>query len=80
MNDLMARVEAIFRDVLDDPAFVLTREASAQTVPAWDSLAHVNLVTTIEQEFDVHFALGELERLKNVGEMVDLIEAKLAAR
>jgi acyl carrier protein len=34
-------------------------------------------VSAIEQEFAVRFALGELETLKNVGEMIDLIQSKL---
>jgi acyl carrier protein len=45
-------------------------------VEGWDSLAHINLVTNIEQEFNVRFALGELAKLRNVGEMVDLILVK----
>jgi len=45
-----------------------------------DSLAHINLVSAIEQEFAVRFALGELETLKNVGEMIHLIQQKLAVQ
>jgi len=78
MADILAQLEPIFRDVLDDPKLHLTRESNAQNVDGWDSLAHINLVSAAEQEFGVRFALGELEELKNVGEMVDLIERKLA--
>jgi acyl carrier protein len=67
----------VFRDVLDDPKLVVTRHSSGYNVPGWDSLAHINLVSETEREFGVRFALGELESLKNVGDMVDLIARKL---
>lgn len=66
----------IFRDVLDTPDLHLTSGSNAQNVEGWDSLAHVNLVVAIEQHYDINFALGELQGLKNVGEMADLILIK----
>jgi len=80
MSDVLADLQPIFRDVLDDPALQITRESSAATVPNWDSLAHINLVSAIEQEFRIRFSLSELAGLKNVGDMVDLMEQKLAAK
>ena len=74
---IMDRLQPIFRDVFDNPKLVVGRSSSAETVEGWDSLAHINLVSAIEQEFKIRFALGELEQLKNVGEMVDLMERKL---
>jgi acyl carrier protein len=45
-------------------------------VEDWDSLAHINLVVAIEKRFRIKFALGELQSLKNVGDMLDLIARK----
>jgi acyl carrier protein len=78
MADLLAQLQPVFRDVLDNPALNITRESNASNVPGWDSLAHITLVSAIEQEFGIRFALGELEGLKNVGEMIDLVQQKLA--
>jgi acyl carrier protein len=80
VNDILDRLQPVFRDVFDQPSLEVRRESNAQSVAGWDSLAHINLVSAIEQEFDVHFALGELEELKNVGDMVDLIATKLSHR
>jgi acyl carrier protein len=66
--------------VLDDPSLMITRESNASTVEDWDSLAHVNLVTAIEKRYKIRFALGELQELKNVGDMIDLIQEKLATK
>lgn len=78
MADLLVQLQPIFRDILDNPNLSITRESNASNVEGWDSLAHINLISAIEQEFGIRFALGELEELKNVGDMVDLMEQKLA--
>lgn len=80
MNDILAQLQPIFQDILDQPELVITRESSALNVEDWDSLSHINLVTAVERHFKIKFALGELQDLKNVGDMVDLISAKLGAR
>ena len=77
MQDILDRLQPVFCDVLDNPKLVITRESNGYTVPGWDSLAHITIVAEAEREFGVRFALGELESLKNVGDMVDLIAAKL---
>jgi acyl carrier protein len=75
---ILAELQEIFEDVLDQPGLVLTRDSNANNVEDWDSLAHINLVTAIEKKYKIKFALGELQELKNVGDMIDLIQAKLA--
>ncbi|MGO9229468.1 MAG: acyl carrier protein [Bryobacteraceae bacterium] len=75
MNGTLAQIQDIFRDVLDNPSVVLTRESNVSTVPGWDSMTHINLIYNIEQEFSVRFGLAELQELKNVG---DLLDQKLA--
>jgi len=70
----------IFQDVLDLPDLQLTSASNAHSVEGWDSLAHVNLLVAIEQHYNIKFALGELQGLKNVGEMADLILTKRGKR
>jgi acyl carrier protein len=80
MANLLPQVQEIFRDVFDQPGLIVTRESNASTITDWDSLAHINLVTAIEKTFKVKFALGELEELKDVGDLLDLAQSKLAAK
>ncbi len=77
MSDILQRLQRIFCDVLDEPSFELTRESSPSNVENWDSLAQNSLITSIEKEFAVRFAVGEVHSLKSVGDMVDLLERKL---
>lgn len=77
MSDTLAKLQPIFIDVFDDTDLVIIRESNADSIDDWDSLTHINLVVGIEQEFKIKFALGELQALKNVGDMVDLIDKKV---
>ena len=76
---LMGELNVIFQDILDQPELTISRSSNASNVEGWDSLAHVNLVTAVQKHFGVKFALGELEELKNVGEMADRREGHLSA-
>jgi acyl carrier protein len=80
MHDLLPELQEIFRDIFDDENLVIAPESNASTVEDWDSLAHVNLVTAIEKKYKIRFGLAELQELKNVGGMIDLIKKKLAAK
>jgi acyl carrier protein len=77
---LLEMLQTIFQNVFDNQDLHIDRSSSASTVPGWDSLAHINLVVAIEHEFRIKFALGELDQLKNVGEMVDLMERKINSK
>ncbi len=78
MTDLLVRLQPIFHDVFDSTDLRIVRESSASSIEGWDSLTHIHLVSSVEREFGIRFALGELEELKNVGDMLDLIERKKA--
>ena len=80
MDNLLEEVQEIFRDIIGDDDLVITRDSNASTVEDWDSLTHTNLVTAIEKRYKIRFGLGELQELKNVGDMLDLIQKKLAAK
>jgi acyl carrier protein len=74
----LEELNPIFRQVFDDDAIELARVTTADDIDAWDSLTHMNLVMALELQFRIKFALGELQSLKNVGDMLDLINRKLA--
>jgi len=63
------QLEGLFRDVFDDEKLVLTDETTARDIPKWDSLAHINLMFSIEQTFGVRFKGNELAEMKNIGEL-----------
>jgi acyl carrier protein len=70
-------VQDIFRDIFDEDDMVIENATSSDEIEEWDSLNHINLVSAIEKEFKIKFALGELMTLKDVGAMVDLMMEKV---
>lgn len=68
------KINEIFRDVFDDEELVVSAETTAADIEGWDSLVHVNLVISIEKNFDIKFKMEEFSTLRNVGAMVELIE------
>jgi acyl carrier protein len=77
---ILEQLTAIIRDALDDQTLAVTLETSAADVPAWDSLAHINIVVATEMGFGIKFRTAELEQIRNVGEFVALIDRKLKAK
>ncbi len=73
---VMEELLEIFRDIFDDETLELRDSTNAEDIEDWDSLAQINLIVAIEKSFKIKFMLGELDNLKNVGEMITLIEKK----
>lgn len=76
MNDTLSRLQALFRDVLDQPNLTLTPRTNAESIEGYDSLAHINILTAVEQEFGVHFELQDILSLENAGDLVALVQRK----
>jgi acyl carrier protein len=49
---------------------------TANDVDSWDSLSHMVLIVEIEKAFNIKFKLRELNKMKNVGDMIDLLALK----
>jgi acyl carrier protein len=77
-NDVMARLADTIKEVFENDSLVINEETTAHDVDEWDSLSHLSLVSEIEKIFQMKFALGELVKLQNVGQMADLIIKKSA--
>jgi acyl carrier protein len=74
--DTLEGLQDICREVFEDPSLQLTLETTAEDVPNWDSFTHLNIVAAVEQRFGVRFRTSEIESLKNVGDFVEMIDAK----
>jgi acyl carrier protein len=75
--DVLAALQPLFRDILDVPDLQLTASMSAKDVDEWDSLNHIRLISGIEQHFKVRLTSADVERLTCVGDMANLVAAKL---
>ena len=76
-NDILKRVEEIFREELELDDLVLTDETTADDVEEWDSLSHVQLVAAMEEAFGIEFKSREILSWENVGDLIDSIQKKV---
>jgi acyl carrier protein len=75
-TDITDRLTAVFHDVFDDSAIVLTPTMTAADIDEWDSLTHIRLVLSVEKAFGLKFSAAEVGALKNVGDFIALIARK----
>jgi acyl carrier protein len=73
---VVQKLTEIFRKVFSDDALVISNELTANDVERWDSLSHMLMIAEVETEFSVKFKLKELNKMRNAGDMIDLIIAK----
>ena len=76
MDAIIDQLTAIFRNVFNDETLVLNNEMTAGDVASWDSLTHMLMITEVEKTFSIKFKLREINKLKNVGVLIDLIKSK----
>ena len=74
---VLARVQSIVRDVLDDDDVELSLRTEARDIPHWDSLAHMRILIAVEENFEINFTVEELNSFDDVGCLVDGIVRNL---
>lgn len=45
-------------------------------IESWDSLLHLTLIHSIEEEFDIVFEMEEMFTIFNIGDIYELLNAK----
>ena len=76
MNEIYERLNEVFQDVFDDDSLIVNENTTASDIEDWDSLSHITLIASVEDEFRMKFSMKEVVEMKNVGEMVALIAAR----
>ena len=75
-NDVVKRLNEVFRDVFDDDDIVVTPKTTADDIEDWDSIEHITLIGAVEDEFRMKFKMGEVSGMNNVGDMLKIIMAR----
>jgi acyl carrier protein len=69
LHDVVARILRV-------PAASISDETSPETLPRWDSLKHLDLMTGIEEAYGVRFSTADIVRARSVGEVRLLLREK----
>jgi acyl carrier protein len=76
-SEVVNKLTPVFRKVFSDDSLTITDSLTANDVANWDSLSHMLLITEVENSFGIKFKLKDLNKMRNVGDMVDIIITKL---
>jgi acyl carrier protein len=75
-DPIVSGLTSVFREVFDDDELILKPEMTADEVDGWDSLAHIRLILSVQKKFGIKFSPVEMNRLKNVGDLIALTKDK----
>ena len=73
-DEILLKLQDVFRDCFDDEDIKLTEETSAVDIDGWDSLMHMVIIGAVEDEFKVKFKMKDILEMKNIGDFVDLLD------
>jgi acyl carrier protein len=69
------RVRLIVGQVMGVPFDQVSVDASPDTLAAWDSVRHMNLVLALEEEFGVEFTPDQTATIVSVRAIVEVLRA-----
>ena len=72
----LEKLTNIFNELLTMDDLVLSPELSSKEVKDWDSFNHLNIMIATEEEFGIQLQPDEVESIKNVGELVKILNQK----
>ena len=75
-NNIKEKLQSVFVDVFDEEDLTISNSTNSDDIEEWDSLNHIALVLSIEKCFNIRFMTGEVLLLKDVGDMIQLLEEK----
>jgi len=68
------QLEEVFKAVFNDDSIKLEDGTTANDIPEWDSVAHINLMLSIEQSFGMQFSGDQFSGFENVGQLKQFLD------
>ena len=72
--EILGKIKEILEETLDLEDLEVSEDTTASDVEGWDSLAHITIISEVEDTFDIRFPMKSVLSMKNLGEMIDIIE------
>ncbi len=65
-----------FAEALEiEDASVLTESTEFRTLEEWDSLAYLNIIAMLDEEYEVQIENADFKKLNTIGEIIDFVNA-----
>lgn len=76
-KELVQKMNVVFQEVFDNQTIEIFDPMTSSDVVGWDSFSHMNLITSLEIDFDIEFNQQEAFGFKTVGELKEAIYKKV---
>ena len=76
-DDVGKRVIEITADVLGESADTIGKDTTPDDVESWDSLAQLNLMVALEDEFGIQLVPEDLDLMTSIGAIASLVSSRL---
>jgi acyl carrier protein len=80
MENVLVGVQKAFNSAFEADPQSITLDTAPGDIPAWDSMGHVMLASSLEREFGVNLDVDDLMAMENVREIVRILNEKLAGK
>jgi len=77
-SSIKDRIYKTLSDSLKIDISIITDDLSVGSIPEWDSLAHVALISAVEKEFGLQFEIDQVFELEEVEDFVEIVEEIIA--
>lgn len=77
-EEIFEKITPIARQIFANEALEITDDLSAANVPTWTSLAFMQFLTEIENQFGFKFKMMEILKLQSMGAIIDSIQTHTA--
>jgi len=77
MEEVLTKVQTAFKAAFDIDPRTITLDTSPDDVPAWDSMGHVTLASSLERTFGLTFDVDDLMEMENVRAICKVVQSRL---
>jgi acyl carrier protein len=77
MENLLVTVQEAFQSAFGVDPQTITMATTPGDVPAWDSMGHVALASSLESAFGLSFDVEDLMEMEDVEKIVRVVQGKL---
>jgi acyl carrier protein len=77
-STVLEQVRQLASDILAVPVEQIGADSSPEMIESWDSIQHLNLVLALEEKFHVEFSPEEMEEMRNLRKICELVETRLS--
>lgn len=73
VDSVMERINRVFQIVFSNKDLTVNEGMTPDEVDGWDSLQHINLLSMLEDEFNIQFDIEQIVSMENVGDIAKSI-------